>query len=226
MQIARVSKASWFKLKIENIIIHFDPGYTGYFENQGIPMYELNEKADYIFISHFHKDHLQTKAIDLIAKDVTKIFAPDSCAKRINRKISIVKPGEQIEFEFLNISTVDAYNTPDGNSTRKVHHKGQFVGYIIEINKTRIYHAGDTDFIPEMKTFKNIDIAFLPIGGTFVMDIIEAIKAVQTIKPKIVIPMHQSKNNLNDFKTEIERLKLKTKAIILNPGNIFEYCFL
>jgi L-ascorbate metabolism protein UlaG (beta-lactamase superfamily) len=64
------------------------------------------------------------------------------------------------------------------------------VGYIIDVGGMRIYHAGDTDYIPEMKGLKDIHAALLPVGGTYTMDVAEAIEAAKAIAPKFFVPMH------------------------------------
>lgn len=216
--ITRLSKASWFKLEIGDKIIHFDPGYMGYFDNQGIPSDELIEKADIVLVSHCHKDHLQQEALDRIIKNDTNVIAPKNCANRIcSDSIRFVKPGDSFYVEDIRIIAVDAYNTQEGRSTRKVHHKGDFVGYLIYFKNIAIYFAGDTDLIPEMKDLGVIDLAFLPIGGTFVMDIEEAVDAVCVINPRVVFPMHQGKKNPEVFKREVS-VKSDSKVIILGVG--------
>jgi L-ascorbate metabolism protein UlaG (beta-lactamase superfamily) len=94
-----------------------------------------------------------------------------------------------LEVNGFNIQTIPAYNN------NKTFHKriNQWVGYVVEIEGARIYHAGDTDLIEELKELKNIDIALLPVGGTYTMDAKEAARAVDLIKPKIAIPMHYGK---------------------------------
>jgi L-ascorbate metabolism protein UlaG (beta-lactamase superfamily) len=92
------------------------------------------------------------------------------------------------------------------------------VGYLISYNEKSIYFAGDTDLIPEMRGLGKVDIAFLPIGGTFVMDINEAIDAVCVINPKVVFPMHQSKVNPQVFKSEVNA-KSGSRVIILEVGD-------
>lgn len=218
MKITRISKSSWFKLKTDNVVIYFDPGYAGYFENQGIPMEELRDKADYVFISHSHKDHLQPEAVDLIVRSDTKIYAPKSCIKSISYKFEIVEPLDEVSEEKIEIRAVNAYNTTEGHSTRKVHHKGDCVGFVVTVDGKNIYHAGDTDVIPEMKELCNIDIAFLPIGGTFVMDIEEAVKATIIINPKFVIPMHEAKQSLTNFKNDLNDFNV----VCLNVGDLVE----
>jgi L-ascorbate metabolism protein UlaG (beta-lactamase superfamily) len=97
-----------------------------------------------------------------------------------------------------------AYNTKEGSSTQKVHHKGIGFGYRITANGKTIYHAGDTDFIPKMKQIGPIDMALLPIGGTYTMDINKAVKAAMTIKPATVIPMHHLKSNPQEFQKKFK----------------------
>lgn len=220
IQITWLSRASWFKIKTKNVIIHIDPGYTGYFENQRVPIEELEDKADLILVTHFHKDHLQSKAFAMIYGNDTQVFAPKSCVERITEKVNIVKPGDEFDVSGSKIKAVNAYNTPEGSSSRKVHHKGDFVGYIISIEGKTIYHAGDTDFIPEMNQLGRVDVAMLPIGGKFTMDVDEAVIATLAIKPKIVIPMHRSDANPIMFQEKVDA-RSKVKVVNLSIGEIF-----
>jgi L-ascorbate metabolism protein UlaG (beta-lactamase superfamily) len=102
-----------------------------------------------------------------------------------------------------------------------VHHKGEGVGYLITVNGKTIYHAGDTDFIPEMKDFGKVDVALLPIGGTFTMDIQEAIEAAIAIKPKVVIPMHHLKTNPQEYRKKVEAVS-NVKVITLEIGEVYD----
>lgn len=141
-----------------------------------------------------------------------------SCRSKIKaNNITFIKSGDSLNIGGIRILAVDAYNTQEGRSTRKVHHRGDFVGYLININNKSMYFAGDTDLIPEMRGLGDVDIAFLPIGGTFVMDIEEATKAVCLINPKVVFPMHQSNKDPEIFKSEVSS-KSDSKVIILKVG--------
>jgi len=163
---------------------------------------------------------LQPKALEMICSEDTQIFAPKACVERINRKVNIVKPGDELEVGGIKIKTVNAYNTPEGNSTRKVHHMGDFVGYLLSIEGKTIYHAGDTDFIPEMKQLGKVDVAMLPIGGKFTMDVNEAVAATLAINPRFVIPMHRSNADLNIFQEKVETGS-EVKVVNLNLGGVF-----
>lgn len=220
IQVTWLSRASWFKIKTENTLIHIDPGYTGYFKNQGVPVEELKDKANLIFITHPHKDHLQPEALELICGEETRIFAPQACVERIDRPVNVVKPGDAFEAGGIKVKTVPAYNTPEGRSTRKVHHKGNFVGYLIAVEGKTIYHAGDTDFIPEMAQLGEVDLALLPIGGTFVMDVDEAAEAALAIQPRFAIPMHRSSVDPAAFQAQVEA-RSSVKVLPLSLGEVF-----
>lgn len=147
-----------------------------------------NEKADLILITHEHYDHLSLEDINKIYSNNTMIVAAEICKDNLNnfKNVKFVNPEDKLKIFDIEIEAVHSYNI-----NKKFHLKSENrVGYIININNTRIYHAGDTDLIPEMNNLKNIDIALLPVSGTYVMDVNEALECVKIIKPKIAIPMH------------------------------------
>ena len=118
------------------------------------------------------------------------------------------------------VEAVEAYNTDQGSSTRKIHHKGKGVGYLITVQGRRIYHADDTDFIPEMMEIEDLDVALLPIGGRFTMDIEEAVEAAIAIKPNIVIPRHHLKASPQEFKDKLET-RSDVRAIAPSIGKTY-----
>lgn len=201
------------RIRIINKVIYFDPAYlTTYFSGydnrtefsrwpdpiDGLP--NGLEKADYIFITHHHKDHCKRVTTQRLISESTKVFAPKSCEKELENMYVQVKPGDHYKLDNQTaISVINAYNTESGSSTRKQHKKGKGVGYLLDIADWTIYHAGDTDFISDMTTVKNVDIAMIPIGGKFTMDVDEAMDATLTINPKIVIPIHHLDVNPDTF---------------------------
>ncbi len=142
-----------------------------------------DEKADIILITHGHSDHCSIEDIKELIKDRTIILIPPDCQSKLSDlqgiDIHLVKPGKKIGAFGIIIEAVPAYNL-----NKNFHEK------VVNIAGKRIYHAGDTDFIPEMKEIKEIDVALLPVGGTYTMDASEAAKAANTIKPKVAVPMH------------------------------------
>ncbi len=181
-----------FKLSGEKII-YIDPWKIA-----------AGEKADIVLVTHEHYDHCSPEDIAKIAKEDTVIVAVADCQSKIlklDREIKLVEPGSRINVKGIDIEAVPAYNT-----NKQFHPKAnQWVGYIVTIGGKRVYHAGDTDFIPEMAQLKNIDIALLPIGGTYTMDAEEAARAANTIKPKLAVPMHVG--DIIGTKADIEKFK-------------------
>lgn len=170
--------------------------------------------ADYIFITHEHYDHFDIKSINNVKNDNTIIFAPKSMEDSINKlnfkDYIYLNPNEEININDYIIRTIPAYNIE-----KQYHPKSNnWLGYIITYKNITYYIAGDTDKTKESENIK-CDIAFIPIGGTYTMDVLEALKLIKIIKPKIVIPIHYGsivgnkedgqilKNNLSDTNIEV-----------------------
>lgn len=176
--------------------------------------FKVTEKdiADIILITHEHFDHCSTEDIKKIRGPKTVIVAPRDCIKKFSGNTKAVKPGDSINVEGIDIEVVPAYNTDKQFHTKD---KG-WVGYIFTLNGQRIYIAGDTDHIPEMKTFR-ADVALLPVSGTYVMKPEEAVQAALDIKPKIAIPMHYGSivGSKSDAQRFADGLKGKIEVVIL-----------
>jgi len=174
----RISHAA-FKITDGKVVVYIDP-----FEVQGKP-----SDADVVICTHDHYDHCSLKDIEKVAKEDTVIVASVNCRSKlvgIRLEKKFLSPGESAKVRGVLIEAIPAYNV--GKPFHPKNYQG--IGVILTINGVKIYHAGDTDFIPEMKKLKNIDIALLPVSGTYVMDWKEAVKAAEAIKPKVAIPMH------------------------------------
>lgn len=139
--------------------------------------------ADIILITHDHYDHYSLEDIEKIWKQNTIIVAPKT-VKDLSKMI-LVEPNNTYEVKNIKIETIASYNI-----NKQFHPKqNEWVGYIIEIQGTRYYIAGDTDITPENKQIK-CDVAFLPVGGTYTMTAEESAELANIIKPKIAIPTH------------------------------------
>jgi L-ascorbate metabolism protein UlaG (beta-lactamase superfamily) len=155
------------------------------------------EKADFVLITHSHYDHCSVADMAKIIKEGTRIIMPPDCQSKITRfetpvKMEVIEPGQELSFGELKISAIPAYNLD-----KHFHPKDeQWVGYVVKFNGVAIYHAGDTDFIPEMQKLTGYQqpgtefVALLPVGGRFTMTFEEAAEAAKMIKPSLAIPMH------------------------------------
>lgn len=163
-------------------IIYFDP-----FKLEG----NYQNDADYIFITHSHYDHFSEEDIIDIKKENTKIIVPDDLYEKTIKlgfdeaNILLVEPNHDYEIDEIKFQTIPAYNI------NKNFHKREYnwVGYIVLIDGKKMYIAGDTDCIDEAKNI-DVDIAFIPVGGTYTMNYLEAVELVKEMKPKLAIPIH------------------------------------
>ena len=171
-----------------------------------------NDKADIILITHEHYDHCSPEDVKKIQGPDTVIVAPADSAAKLQGNIRVVKPGDKLEVKSTTIEVVPSYNT-----NKQFHTKDRgWVGYVFTSGENRIYIAGDTDYIPEMKNVR-ADIALLPVSGTYVMTADEAARAALDINPKTAIPMHYgsivgTKKDALEFE---KKLKGKIAVVIL-----------
>ena len=204
-----------FQIKTRNKVIYIDLKKYG-------KTVETYEKADIILVTHNHGDHCSPTEIQKLTKKDTVVIAPKNSASRIKGKVKTLRPLEKIAIDNVTIEAVEAYNFKRFKPSGKPWHpKGYGVGYLIHAEGKTIYHAGDTDFIPEMRQLHDIDLALLPTGDKYTMDNSEAAEAAVAIAPKITMAMHAWETNREDFKKKVEA-KSKIKVIQLQEGEEFK----
>jgi L-ascorbate metabolism protein UlaG (beta-lactamase superfamily) len=158
-------------------VVYFDP-----WEISGGP------KADVILITHEHFDHCSPADVEKISTPSTVVITEELSACKLKGTVVVLKPTESTTVHGIKVTAVPSYNTD-----KQFHPKEkEWLGFIVELDGVKIYHAGDADFIPEMKNL-NVDIALIPVSGTYVMNVDQAIEAARAIKPKIAVPMHYGK---------------------------------
>jgi L-ascorbate metabolism protein UlaG (beta-lactamase superfamily) len=169
-------------------IIHVDP-FSRLTDYSKLP------QADMILLTHEHPDHLDLKALDSLRADKTKIILTENCAQQVKGGI-IMKNGDVKTVDGLKIEAVPAYNLVHMRSEGvPFHPKGNGNGYVITFGDKRIYVAGDTENIPEMKQLKDIDIAFLPMNLPYTMTPEMVADAARAFKPKVLYPYHYGKTD-------------------------------
>ena len=178
---------STLMLDYDGLIIHVDP--VGRYAD-----YSQLPKADIILITHQHQDHLDKEAIARILSDKTRIISNRASCDILGFGKAMAN-GDTLTIKDVKITAIPAHNTTQGRD--KYHPKGRDIGYILDIGRKKIYIAGDTEDIPEMKDLKNIDIAFLPMNQPYTMTAKQLANAVKMINPQIVYPYHYGDSDLS-----------------------------
>ena len=209
MEIFWLGHAS-FKIKMfSGRIIYLDP----YNIKNG------EEKADIIVSSHSHSDHFSKADIKKIWKDDTILLGPVSIADSLTKfDGQALEIGEEFAYKDFTIELFPAYTIKKGTHPKS----NNWVGTIIESAGKSVYHAGDTERIPEMKELakRKITVALLPCGGTYTMDFEEATDAALDIQPEIVVPMHNWEKDLNPFRGLMAKKDSKIRVEILTKKSL------
>jgi len=186
------------KVWTEDCIVYVDP------QNLNISPHD----ATFVCVTHTHGDHYSPSDIARVSNAQTQFIGPPDVVQRYGS-------GQTI-FDFVTVKAVPAYNTNKPNHPKS----NNWVGFILELGGKRIYVAGDTDLIEEMKTLGDIDVAFLPAGGTYTMNATEAAEATEYIKPDLAIPYHWGRNvgTLSDAQTFAELARCP--AMVLAVGEM------
>jgi len=182
--------------------IYIDP-----FELTGEP-----EPADVICITHDHYDHCSPEDVAKIQQESTIIIAAENCRGKLKGDVRWVRPGDKVTIKDLTVEAIPAYNV-----NKKFHpREAGGVGYILTVDSTKIYHAGDSDPIPEMEGL-DVDIAMLPVSGVYVATAEEAVEAANMINPKTIIPMHYG--SIVGSRADAERFKelWPGEVVIMEP---------
>lgn len=186
-------------LSIQGLTIYVDP--TG-----GTKNYTGIAAPDIILITDIHGDHFNLRTIDSVKTAKTVIVVPQAVADMLpeadKTHLVILKNGDNTEQSGITIKAIPMYNLPESSTSR--HTKGRGNGYVLTIGGKNVYISGDTQGIPEMRSLKNIDVAFVCMNLPYTMDVKEAADAVLEFKPKIVYPYHYRGQDTNAFKNLVD----------------------
>lgn len=164
--------------------------------------YAAMPKADYVFITHEHFDHLDTTAIKLLTNNNTQLITNQSCADMLGYG-TVMANGDILQLaDDFTVEAVPAYNTSEGH--QNFHPKGRDNGFVLTLDGLRIYIAADTEDIPEMADLKDIDIAFLPCNQPYTMTVEQLINAARMVKPKVLFPYHYGQTDVSAIPSQLE----------------------
>ncbi len=220
------------EFKLNGIIIKwlghdsFDIDYTKKIYLDPYKIQEARKDADLILVSHEHFDHFSPEDIRKLVNENTTILLTPDCLSKLARfvekgKTVTVRPGDKIQVgEKISVEVLPAYNINKFRAPNLPFHprQNEWVGYLIDIDGTRIYFAGDTDYVPELRSLKNIDVALIPVSGTYVMTADEAAELANSIHPIYAIPMHYG--DIIGTVENAERFKklTRTEVVILEKA--------
>jgi len=194
-----------FKITEGNTVVYIDPW----------KLQDAKHDATIVLISHSHFDHYSADDIKKVSGPQTKLIGAGDVIKK-EGKGEVLMPGQTVEVGGVKVTGVPMYNP-----AKQFHPKSnKWVGFVIEIGGKHIYYAGDTDQTQEMDALTNIDLALLPVGGTYTMNATEAAEATKVFKPKTAIPYHWgdivgSQSDANNFAK-----KAGCPVKVLKPGDI------
>lgn len=181
VEIVPIEHAS-FSLAAGGKLIYIDPSPSQLFRNK--------TKADLVLVTDIHSDHMYPEAIAELSGSNTEVIAPAAVAKTVTRA-KVINNGETTTWGSWKIEAVPMYNLKRGPSAGKLYHtKGRGNGYVLTYGGTRFYISGDTEDTPEMRSLKNIDVAFICMNLPYTMPVDEAAAAVKAFHPRIVYPYH------------------------------------
>ncbi len=202
-------------IKWDETVFYTDP--TG-----GAEAFQNMEEPDFILISDIHGDHMSAETLKALELGETQIVVPqavkDALPQDLHKNLIVMNNGDSREFMGFTIEAIPMYNLPEDPESR--HIKGRGNGYVLEKDGQRLYIAGDTEDIPEMRNLKNIDIALIPMNLPYTMDVEQAAQGVLAFKPKKVYPYHfRGQDGLADvekFKELVNTGDESIEVVLLN----------
>lgn len=178
--------------EFNKMIVYVDP-VGSYADYSKLP------KADLVLVTHQHPDHLDLKAIELVKKKETQLICNEASPSTLVGG-GVLKNGDKTSSHGINISAVPAYNIVHKRENGEAFHpNGIGNGYVLTFANVKVYVAGDTENIPEMKNLKGIDIAFLPMNLPYTMTPAMVADAVKMFNPKILYPYHTGNTDVNEL---------------------------
>lgn len=205
--ISPISHAS-FVMSVPGLVIYADP--VG-----GKALYDGHEPAGLVLITHEHGDHFDPETLAAIVTDDTRLLVNPAVLEKLpaglKERATSIGNGESHTLDAIAIEAIPAYNLTEDRL--KYHPKGRDNGYVLTVDGSRVYIAGDTEDIPEMRALENIDIAFVPMNLPYTMDIDQASSAVAEFRPGVVYPYHYSESDPLAFAEKVAQAAPDVKVV-------------
>lgn len=205
--VSPLSHAS-FVMSVPGLVIYNDP--VG-----GKELYEGQPAAELVLITHEHGDHFEPDTLAAIVGADTKLVVNPAVLEKLpadlKGKASAIGNGEKITVGAVEIEAIPAYNLTE--ERKQYHPQGRDNGYVLTVDGSRVYIAGDTEDIPEMRALRDIDIAFVPMNLPYTMDIDQASSAVAEFKPAVVYPYHYGESDPQAFAAKVTAAAPDTKVV-------------
>ncbi len=196
-----------FKLTGGGSVVYIDPSVMPYLGQKSRDLMSHAEPADVVLTTHEHADHCSPEIIARLLKPGTIIVGPSSCRPKLGSQFREMNPGDTASFGNVNVRAVEAYNVVRHRAPgTPFHPRGTGVGYVVTIEGQSVYHAGDTEPVPEMEHVGPVDVALMPVDGHYTMSPAEALQSAALAGARTMIPMHF-------FDTKIETVLEAAKAV-------------
>lgn len=202
------------QIELGNLVIQVDPA-------QG----DLSKAkpGDLVLVTDIHGDHLNPDGIAKVRKANAPVVVPAAvqiqAAGKIPPPIEMLNNGQSKTIAGVTVEAVPMYNLQRGPSAGQLFHtKGRGNGYVVTLGGKRLYFAGDTECVPEMKALKNIDVAFIPMNLPYTMPPSEAADCVKAFKPKIAIPYHFQGQKTEEFEAAVKGSGIEVRILNWYPA--------
>lgn len=204
-------KHASFAMTVPGLVIYNDP--VG-----GAALYQGLPPPDLILVTHEHQDHFDPATLAALLGENTRLLTNPSVHEKLpgdlQARATAIANGETTTVNDLPIEAVPAYNTTADRL--QYHPQGRDNGYVLEIEGSRLYIAGDTEDIPEMRALKDIDVAFLPMNLPYTMTIEQAADAVRAFQPGFVYPYHYNDSDTEGFAKLVQESGAGTDVVLRN----------
>ncbi|HDR53365.1 MAG TPA: metal-dependent hydrolase [archaeon] len=205
---------SGFYIQHEGLNILIDPYLSQDDKREDEPAVDPRTLTpNFILLTHEHFDHCDVAVVNMLSKrHSAKVLGPPQVDRVLGQKVIKVRPGNELKYDKFMLRIIPAF-----------HHQSEFpVGYLMDFNGFRIYHAGDT-YYDDKLAHVNTDVALLPIGGTYTMNVEEAAQLANRIAARMTVPMHY--NTFGNIKADPQafcKLVKEGKCAVMQPGEVMK----